>query len=67
MRRLPYVRALAASTTGRYDFLGSYVRDLPSVLDLDAVRAAGVRIGADPWAARRSRTGAASPRSTVST
>ncbi|MGW0557325.1 phosphoglucomutase (alpha-D-glucose-1,6-bisphosphate-dependent) [Streptomyces sp. NPDC002926] len=48
VRRLPYVRALAASTTGRYDFLGSYVRDLPSVLDLDAVRAAGVRIGADP-------------------
>ncbi|MFH7598746.1 phosphoglucomutase (alpha-D-glucose-1,6-bisphosphate-dependent) [Streptomyces racemochromogenes] len=48
VRRLPYARALAAPTTGRYDFLGSYVRDLPSVLDLDAVRAAGVRIGADP-------------------
>jgi phosphoglucomutase len=31
-----------------YDFLGSYVDDLPSVLDLDAVREAGVRIGADP-------------------
>ncbi|MEU8465170.1 phosphoglucomutase (alpha-D-glucose-1,6-bisphosphate-dependent) [Streptomyces sp. NPDC029003] len=48
VRRLPYARALAAATTGRYDFLGTYVRDLPSVLDLDAVRAAGVRIGADP-------------------
>ncbi|GAA4681375.1 phosphoglucomutase (alpha-D-glucose-1,6-bisphosphate-dependent) [Streptomyces chumphonensis] len=48
VRRLPLARALAAPTTGRYDFLGSYVRDLPSVLDLDAVRAAGVRIGADP-------------------
>ncbi|MFF8833334.1 phosphoglucomutase (alpha-D-glucose-1,6-bisphosphate-dependent) [Streptomyces sp. NPDC015131] len=48
VRRLPYARALAAPTTGRYDFLGAYVRDLPSVLDLDAVRAAGVRIGADP-------------------
>ncbi|MFJ6570811.1 phosphoglucomutase (alpha-D-glucose-1,6-bisphosphate-dependent) [Streptomyces sp. NPDC091292] len=46
--RLPYTRALAAATTGRYDFLGSYVADLPAVLDLDAVRAAGVRIGADP-------------------
>jgi phosphoglucomutase len=33
---------------GRYDFLGEYVADLPSVLDLDAVREAGVRIGADP-------------------
>ncbi|MCM2415782.1 phosphoglucomutase (alpha-D-glucose-1,6-bisphosphate-dependent) [Streptomyces sp. RKAG290] len=48
VRRLTYARALAAPSTGRYDFLGSYVADLPSVLDLDAVRAAGVRIGADP-------------------
>lgn len=48
VRRATYARALSASTTGRYDFLGAYVEDLPSVLDLDAVRAAGVRIGADP-------------------
>ncbi|MEU4409927.1 phosphoglucomutase (alpha-D-glucose-1,6-bisphosphate-dependent) [Streptosporangium sp. NPDC023963] len=48
VRRVPYTRALAADTTGRYDFLGHYVDDLPSVLDLDAVREAGVRIGADP-------------------
>ncbi|KIE24373.1 phosphoglucomutase [Streptomyces sp. MUSC 125] len=48
VRRLPYTRALAVDTTRRYDFLGTYVDDLPSVLDLDAVRAAGVRIGADP-------------------
>ncbi|MEU2247873.1 phosphoglucomutase (alpha-D-glucose-1,6-bisphosphate-dependent) [Streptomyces sp. NPDC019224] len=48
VRRVPYTRALAAPTTGRYDFLGTYVADLPSVLDLDAVRGAGVRIGADP-------------------
>ncbi|MFJ4952445.1 phosphoglucomutase (alpha-D-glucose-1,6-bisphosphate-dependent) [Streptomyces sp. NPDC088760] len=48
VRRLPYTRALAADTTRRYDFLGTYVGDLPSVLDVDAVRAAGVRIGADP-------------------
>jgi phosphoglucomutase len=48
VRRMPLARALAADTTGRYDFLGRYVDDLPSVLDLDAVRSAGVRIGADP-------------------
>ncbi|MFE4369313.1 phosphoglucomutase (alpha-D-glucose-1,6-bisphosphate-dependent) [Streptomyces sp. NPDC056835] len=48
VRRLPYTRALAAPSTGRYDFLGTYVADLPAVLDLDAVRGAGVRIGADP-------------------
>ncbi|MEV0174552.1 phosphoglucomutase (alpha-D-glucose-1,6-bisphosphate-dependent) [Streptomyces sp. NPDC050803] len=48
VRRIPYTRALTAPGTGRYDFLGSYVADLPNVVDLDAIRAAGVRIGADP-------------------
>ncbi|MER5422632.1 phosphoglucomutase (alpha-D-glucose-1,6-bisphosphate-dependent) [Streptosporangium roseum] len=48
VRRIPYARALAADTTGRHDFLGAYVDDLPSVLDIDAIREAGVRIGADP-------------------
>ncbi|MFJ5921410.1 phosphoglucomutase (alpha-D-glucose-1,6-bisphosphate-dependent) [Kitasatospora sp. NPDC092948] len=48
VRRIPYARALAADTTGRYDFLGTYVDDLPAVVDLAAVREAGVRIGADP-------------------
>ncbi|MFJ4536859.1 phosphoglucomutase (alpha-D-glucose-1,6-bisphosphate-dependent) [Streptomyces tibetensis] len=48
VRRVSYARALAAPTTGRYDFLGTYVADLPGVLDLDAIRTAGVRIGADP-------------------
>ncbi|MER6923115.1 phosphoglucomutase (alpha-D-glucose-1,6-bisphosphate-dependent), partial [Streptomyces spiralis] len=48
VRRIPYTRALAAPGTGRHDFLGAYVSDLPSVLDLDAIRDAGLRIGADP-------------------
>jgi phosphoglucomutase len=38
----------ARQHAGRYDFLGGYVDDLPSVLDLDAVRQAGLRVGADP-------------------
>jgi phosphoglucomutase len=46
VRRVPFGRARASATA--YDFLGGYVDDLPNVLDLDAVRAAGVRIGADP-------------------
>ncbi len=46
VRRVPFARARAAASG--YDFLGTYVDDLPSVLDLDAVRSAGVRIGADP-------------------
>ncbi|MFD9438289.1 phosphoglucomutase (alpha-D-glucose-1,6-bisphosphate-dependent) [Streptomyces sp. NPDC060006] len=48
VRRIPHARALNAPGTGRHDFLGSYVADLPAVLDLDAIRSAGVRIGADP-------------------
>ncbi|MFJ8431076.1 phosphoglucomutase (alpha-D-glucose-1,6-bisphosphate-dependent) [Kitasatospora sp. NPDC094019] len=48
VKRVPYARALAAATTGRHDYLTSYTEDLVSVLDLDAVRAAGLRIGADP-------------------
>ncbi|MFB7914535.1 phosphoglucomutase (alpha-D-glucose-1,6-bisphosphate-dependent) [Streptomyces sp. NPDC056061] len=48
VRRIPHARARAAATTGTYDFLDGYVSDLPSVLDLDAIRSAGVRIGADP-------------------
>ncbi|MFJ2901678.1 phosphoglucomutase (alpha-D-glucose-1,6-bisphosphate-dependent) [Streptomyces sp. NPDC087212] len=48
VRRIPCTRALAAPTTGRHDYLGAYVADLPAALDLDAIRTAGVRIGADP-------------------
>ncbi|NLF05242.1 MAG: alpha-D-glucose phosphate-specific phosphoglucomutase [Actinomycetales bacterium] len=48
VRRVSLEQALAASTTARHDFMESYVADLESVLDLDAIRASGVRIGADP-------------------
>jgi phosphoglucomutase len=46
VERIPFTRARAAALP--YDFLGSYVDDLPNVLDLAAVKAAGVHIGADP-------------------
>ena len=46
VRRARYARARAAA--GAYDFLDGYVAGLPGAVDLDAVRAAGVRIGADP-------------------
>jgi len=46
VQRIPFGRARADCSP--YDFLGTYVDDLPSVVDLDALRAAGVRIGADP-------------------
>ncbi|WP_299036323.1 phosphoglucomutase (alpha-D-glucose-1,6-bisphosphate-dependent) [uncultured Pseudokineococcus sp.] len=46
VQRVPFEQARAA--VGEYDFLRHYVDDLSSVLDLDAVREAGVRIGAHP-------------------
>ncbi|MEU1840577.1 phosphoglucomutase (alpha-D-glucose-1,6-bisphosphate-dependent) [Micromonospora chersina] len=48
VKRIPYARARAVDTTGEYDFLARYVDDLPAVLDIAAIRDAGVRIGADP-------------------
>ncbi|WP_432824252.1 phosphoglucomutase (alpha-D-glucose-1,6-bisphosphate-dependent) [Dactylosporangium sp. CA-092794] len=48
VRRVPYARALAAPGTQRYDFLAGYADDLGSAIDLPAIAAAGVRIGADP-------------------
>ncbi|OBH12885.1 phosphoglucomutase (alpha-D-glucose-1,6-bisphosphate-dependent) [Mycobacterium sp. E3247] len=46
VKRVPLARAL--QTVQRHDYLGDYVDDLPNVVDIDAIRAAGVRIGADP-------------------
>jgi phosphoglucomutase len=46
VRRIPFARARAAAAP--YDFLGTYVDDLPNVVNLAAVRDAGIRIGADP-------------------
>ncbi len=46
VHKIPLAKARAAA--GRFDFLGEYVASLPSVVDLEAIRAARVRIGADP-------------------
>ena len=46
VRRRPLSAARAAAEP--YDYVGTYVDDLPTVVDLDAVRDAGVHIGADP-------------------
>jgi phosphoglucomutase len=48
VRRIPYESALKASTTHADDLLTPYVEDLSSVIDLDAIRSAGLRIGIDP-------------------
>jgi phosphoglucomutase len=46
VKRVPFETARKA--VGDYDFLGRYVDDLPAVIDIAAIRAAKVRIGADP-------------------
>jgi phosphoglucomutase len=46
VKRVPLTRALR--TTWRHDYLDAYVDDLPNVVDIGAIRNAGVRIGADP-------------------
>jgi phosphoglucomutase len=46
--RVSVEKALAADTTRKHDYLTAYVDDLASVIDVAAIRNAGVRIGADP-------------------
>jgi phosphoglucomutase len=46
VKRVPLSRALG--TAQRHDYMDAYVADLPSVVDISAIRAEGVRIGADP-------------------
>jgi phosphoglucomutase len=46
--RMPLEQALRSPTTHRHDYLGSYVADLGNVIDMDVIRAAGIRMGVDP-------------------
>ncbi|MGV4376565.1 phosphoglucomutase (alpha-D-glucose-1,6-bisphosphate-dependent) [Trueperella pyogenes] len=48
VKRVPYEQARVAETTRGHDYLSAYVDDLQSIIDLEAIRTAGVRIGADP-------------------
>ncbi|MDO8632925.1 MAG: hypothetical protein Q7R41_20785, partial [Phycisphaerales bacterium] len=65
VKKMPYERALRAATTHQHDFLNAYVSDLDSVLDMDAIRGANIRMGVDPlggagvhyWAAIAERYG----------
>ncbi len=48
VRRMSYEQALRASTTRRYDYIRPYVNDLGSVIDMEAIKASGLKLGADP-------------------
>ena len=48
VKRMDYKAALHASTTHHHDYIHHYVRDLINVVDMEAIRDAGVRMGVDP-------------------
>ena len=48
VQRVPHEKALRVTTTHRHDYLTSYVNDLGQVINMGAIRSAGLRIGVDP-------------------
>ena len=48
VERIPFERARRATTTHRFDYMGGYIADLGSVVDLDAVRGSRLALGVDP-------------------
>ncbi|MEE5086824.1 phosphoglucomutase (alpha-D-glucose-1,6-bisphosphate-dependent) [Pseudomonas alliivorans] len=46
--RMSHEKALRADTTHRHDYVNTYVADLKNVIDMDAIRDAGLRLGVDP-------------------
>ena len=48
VKRIPFEKALRASTTHRHDYLNAYISDLGNVIDMDAIRIAKISLGVDP-------------------
>ncbi len=48
VKRIPFAAAMKASSTHQEDFVLPYVRDLKNVVDIDAIRSAGLKLGVDP-------------------
>ncbi len=48
VKRVPFDKAIGAATTHQEDFVLPYVRDLKNVVDIDAIRGAGLKLGVDP-------------------
>jgi phosphoglucomutase len=48
VKRISIARALAAATTHQHDFILPYVEDLRHVVDMEAIRASGLKLGVDP-------------------
>ncbi len=47
IKRVPYEKAIRAATTHDYDYIEPYVADLENIIDMDAIRSAGLKLGAD--------------------
>src|ERR1700710_2453134 len=48
VKRIPYDRARKEACVHRHDYIGPYVADLGNVVDMEAIRGSGVKIGIDP-------------------
>ena len=48
VKRMPLEKALKASSTHEHDYITPYVQDLQKVVDMEAIAAAGLKIGVDP-------------------
>jgi phosphoglucomutase len=48
VKRIPFAKAFQAATTHQEDFILPYVRDLKNIVDIDAIRSAGLKLGVDP-------------------
>jgi len=48
VKRIPFEKALHASTTHRYDYLNTYVNELAHVVDMDIIRESKINLGVDP-------------------
>ena len=48
LNRIPFEKALRASTTHRHNYLDAYTRDLGNVIDMDVLRGAKISLGVDP-------------------
>ena len=48
VKRIPFARARSAATTHRHDYMHSYIDDLGAVIDFEAIRTGGLKLGVDP-------------------
>lgn len=48
VRRISYHEALASEFATRYDYIGTYLKELDEIVDLAAIKSSGIKIGCDP-------------------